>query len=331
MPPGPKAPSSARWPRSQAPREAVEAAIADIDGVLIANHNAPTQSIVSGSRAGVATASAQLAKAGYDVDRDPGRRGLPFQPWSSRRSAQLAALIDATPWQPVRVPVYSNTTARPHAAEVAKTRKQMAEHLVRPVEFVSEIEAMYQDGARVFLEVGPKAILSRLTAKILAERPHQAISIDEGGGLAGLLGALGQLACAGIAVDLAPLFDRRVLPRSATRISCESLVPTNALPKHAWMLNGSYARRADEPQRQIGVTLEQASAQQLRRRSRRLGPRRSRPRPCGRRAPPPLSPRRHPRPGHGARPRPEPCRSRVQARRAGWISDDPRRAEATRP
>ena len=35
----------------QAPREEVEAAIADIDGVLIANHNAPTQSIISGSRA----------------------------------------------------------------------------------------------------------------------------------------------------------------------------------------------------------------------------------------------------------------------------------------
>ena len=100
-----------------------------------------------------------------------------------------------------------------------KTRKQMAEHLVRPVEFVAEIEAMYQDGARVFVEVGPKAILSRLTAKILAERPHRAISIDDGGGLAGLLGALGQLACAGVAVDLRPLFDRRVVPRSATRIS----------------------------------------------------------------------------------------------------------------
>ena len=135
----------------------------------------------------------------------------------------------------------------------------MAEHLVRPVEFVSEIEAMYQDGARVFLEVGPKAILSRLTAKILAERPHQAISIDDGGGLAGLLGALGQLACAGIAVDLRPLFDRRSC-RVGNPDQLESLVPANALPKHAWLLNGSYARRADEPQRQIGVTLEQASA-----------------------------------------------------------------------
>lgn len=244
----------------QAPREAVEAAIADIDGVLIANHNAPTQSIISGSRAGVATASAQLAKAGYDVTEISVAAAF-HSSLVKPAQRELAALIDAMPWKPVRVPVYSNTTARPHAADVAKTRKQMAEHLVRPVEFVSEIEAMYQDGARVFLEVGPKAILSRLTAKILAERPHQAISIDEGGGLAGLLGALGQLACAGIAVDLRLLFERRSC-RIGNPDQLESLVPTSALPKHAWMLNGSYARRADEPQRQIGVTLEQVSAQQ---------------------------------------------------------------------
>ena len=242
----------------QAPREAVEAAIADIDDVLIANHNAPAQSIISGSRAGVATASAQLAKAGHDVTEIPVAAAFHS---SLVRPAQreLAALIDATPWEPVRVPVYSNTTARPHAAEVAKTRKQMAEHLVRPVEFVSEIEAMYQDGARVFLEVGPKAILGRLTAKILAERPHQAISIDDGGGLAGLLGALGQLAVAGIALDLRPLFDRRGC-RLADPERIETLLPDNDLPKHAWMLNGSGARRADHPVRQIGMTLEQASA-----------------------------------------------------------------------
>ena len=244
----------------QAPRDAVEAAIADIDGVLIANHNAPAQSIISGSRAGVATASAQLAKAGHDVTEIPVAAAF-HSSLVKPAQRELAALIDATPWKQVRVPVYSNTTARPHAAEVAKTRKQMAEHLVRPVEFVSEIEAMYQDGARVFLEVGPKAILSRLTTKILAERPHQAISIDDGGGLAGLLGALGQLAAAGIPLELRPLFDRRRC-RIGDPDRIETLLPANALPKHAWMLNGSYARRADEPVRQIGMTLEQASAPQ---------------------------------------------------------------------
>ena len=68
----------------QAPRDAVEAAIADIDGVLIANHNAPTQSIISGSRAH-RDRPAQLAKAGTTSPRS-GRRAF-IRAWSSRRSA----------------------------------------------------------------------------------------------------------------------------------------------------------------------------------------------------------------------------------------------------
>ena len=283
----------------QAPREAVEAAIADIDGVLIANHNAPAQSIISGSRAGVATASAQLAKAGYDVTEIPVAAAF-HSALVKPAQRELAALIDATPWQPVRVPVYSNTTARPHAAEVAKTRKQMAEHLVRPVEFVSEIEAMYQDGARVFLEVGPKAILSRLTAKILAERPHQAISIDEGGGLAGLLGALGQLACAGIAVDLRPLFDRRVLPRrqpGSARVAGDGERLAQACLDAQRQLCAPCRRAAAADRRDARAGQRTASFAANRGASGRAG--RGLDRAAGERRHA-LSPRRHPRPGRGS-------------------------------
>ena len=80
--------------------------------------------------------------------------------------------------------------------DVAEVRQQMAEHLVRPVEFAAEIEAMHADGARVFLEVGPKSVLSRLASKILDGRPHVAIALDDGTGLGGLLNGLAQLACA---------------------------------------------------------------------------------------------------------------------------------------
>lgn len=112
-------------------------------------------------------------------------------------------------WQPCRIPVYSNTTAKPHAAEVSITKKLMAEHLVNSVEFVSEIESMYQDGARIFLELGPKSVLSKLTDKILTNQPHKAISFDDGNGLSGMLNALGQLICAGIKLNVMKLFTHR--------------------------------------------------------------------------------------------------------------------------
>jgi acyl transferase domain-containing protein len=242
----------------QAKREAVEEAIADIDGVVIANHNAPMQTIISGPHAGVKAAAALLAKAGIDVTEIPVAAAFHS---SLVRPAQaaLAQMIDATDWQPCHVPVYSNTTARAHSADVAQTKRQMAEHLVRPVEFVAEIEAMYHDGAHVFLEVGPKAVLSRLTSKILDSRAHVAIALDDGTGLPGLLDALGALMCAGIEIDPSRLFEGRGCTLGDPA-KLDSLKHVVSVPKHAWMLNGSCARRAADPVRQMGVTVEQLAA-----------------------------------------------------------------------
>ena len=242
----------------QALRKDVEEAIADIDGVIIANHNAPMQSILSGTRAAVQAAVDKLLGAGFDVTEIPVAAAF-HSSLVKPAQAALTDLIEATPWANGVVPVYSNTTARAHAADVARTKRQMAEHLVRPVEFVAEIEAMHKDGARIFVEVGPKSVLTRLTSKILDGQPHLAVAIDDGTGLHGLLNAFAQLICAGVSLDVAKLFDGRdCLAVAANKM--QTLKRAEAVPKHAWMLNGSGARRASDPVKQIGVTLEQAAA-----------------------------------------------------------------------
>lgn len=242
-----------------APRSIVEDAIADIAGVTIANHNAPAQCIVSGTRAGVQAACAKLSGVGIEATEIPVAAAFHSTLVKPAQEA-LSRLIETTAWAPTRLPVYSNSTARPHVADVARVKRQMAEHLVQPVEFVAEIEAMYGDGARVFVEVGPKAVLARLTGRILEGRPHVAVAIDDGTGLPGLLGGLGQLLCAGVALDLDALYARRSC-RVGDPEQPASLAAVAAISKHAWMLNGSGARRAVDPVRQVGVTLEQAQAQ----------------------------------------------------------------------
>ena len=59
-------------------------------------------------------------------------------------------------------PVYSNLDAAPHPALPADDRRASGDHLASPVRFGEMIEAMYRDGARVFVEVGP------------GSRPHSA-------------------------------------------------------------------------------------------------------------------------------------------------------------
>lgn len=239
-------------------REVVEEAIADIDDVLIANHNAPLQSIISGTHAAVKAAAEKLRKQGVEVTEIA--VAAAFHSSLVRPAQQaLSEMIDAMAWAPLRTPVYSNSSARPHAADVARVRRQMAEHLVSPVEFVAEIEAMHNDGARIFVEVGPKNVLTRLASRILEGKPHVAVAIDDGSGLNGLLGGIGQLLCAGVELDLAPLYARRDC-RIGDPADPASLLRIEPVPKHAWMLNGSGPRRASEPVRQIGMTLEQVQA-----------------------------------------------------------------------
>ncbi|MBI3156615.1 MAG: SDR family NAD(P)-dependent oxidoreductase [Burkholderiales bacterium] len=242
-----------------ATRKVVEDAIADIDGVIIANHNAPAQCILSGSHDAVRAASARLERDGVELSAIP--VAAAFHSALVRPAQEpLAALIDATPWAPQGLPVYSNTTARAHAADPARVRKQMAEHLVRPVEWVAQVEALAADGARIFVEVGPRPVLSRLVGRILDGQAHVAVALDDGsGGLAGLLGGIAQLLCAGVSLDLGRLYARRDC-RIGDAGQPSSLSRAEPLSPHAWMLNGSGARRASAPMRQIGVTLEQAQA-----------------------------------------------------------------------
>jgi hypothetical protein len=66
------------------------------------------------------------------------------------------------------------------------------------------------------------------------------------------------LLCAGAGLDVAALFKGREC-RTADPAKLASLKVSKLVPRTAWLLNGGSARRAGEPPRQIGVTLEQAA------------------------------------------------------------------------
>ena len=81
------------------------------------------------------------------------------------------------------------------AAVLSKLAPQMASS----VEWTSQINTMYDGGARIFLEVGPKRALTVFASQILEGK--QAIPVmtnhPKAGGIATFLAALGTLALAG--------------------------------------------------------------------------------------------------------------------------------------
>ena len=104
--------------------------------------------------------------------------------------------------------MYSNTTAAAHELDPDALRVTLADQLASPVRFVEMIEAMYEAGARRFVEVGPGSVLTGLVGRILGERPHLAVSLDRKGrdGIDSLFAGLGRLAASGVGLDFAPLW-----------------------------------------------------------------------------------------------------------------------------
>lgn len=238
---------------ARADRADLEKAIEGIEGVLVANHNAPQQSILSGTREGIEAAAKACEAAGIKVQPIP--VGAAFHsPIVAPAGERLGAFIDKMDLGQMAFPVYANLTAKPYDAPVAEV---LAKQLASPVEFVSQIEAMYGDGARVFLSLGPKGSHAGMVRQILEGRDHRAITTDDDqGGIKGLLGAIGALLAEGVSLDLGRLFAGR---------NCQAVplkgpvAPEAELPKHLWLLNGSGARPVGSPPLPV-LTLEEIEA-----------------------------------------------------------------------
>ncbi|MEU0537274.1 SDR family NAD(P)-dependent oxidoreductase [Amycolatopsis tolypomycina] len=205
--------------------------------VVLANHNSPKQTVISGPTADVEAAVGQLRAAGLGAKR--------IQVACAFHSSLVAPAgetfgraLDAIGVVRPTVPVYGNRTAAPYPESPHAIRGELAAQLGAPVRFVEQIEAMYAAGARVFVEAGPGAVLAKQVAAILGDRPHRTVGFEQPGrrGLPGFLGALAQLAVSGVGVETGWLFRGRDAVDAST-------APRPKRP--GWTVDGHLIRAAD--------------------------------------------------------------------------------------
>ncbi|MGQ4429249.1 MULTISPECIES: SDR family NAD(P)-dependent oxidoreductase [unclassified Streptomyces] len=206
------------------------------DSVVIANRNSPRQTVISGPTEAVATAIRLLREAGLGAKRIPVACAFhsPLVAGAGERFAQsLAQRRVRTP----EFPVWSNRTAAPYADDAEAVRSELSAQIGSPVGFVAEIEAMYEAGARIFVEAGPGSVLTRLVGQILGDRPHRTVACEphQNSGLRGWLDALAQLAVAGLPVRTAWLFNGRDAVDAAR-------TPVPSRP--GWTVDGQLVRTA---------------------------------------------------------------------------------------
>ncbi|WP_407288629.1 SDR family NAD(P)-dependent oxidoreductase [Streptomyces sp. BP-8] len=203
--------------------------------VVVANHNAPEQSVISGPADAVEQAVAALCAAGVEARRIQVACAF-HSPRLEPAGEELAEELRATRLSATAFPVWSGATARPYGREAAAIRDTLAGQVAAPVRFVDQIEDMYAAGVRTFVEAGPGRVLTGLVGRILGERPHTAVALDVPGepGLARLPRVLARLAAAGVPVDPEALF------RGRTRA-----LPEDAPRRPGWLVDGHLVRTAD--------------------------------------------------------------------------------------
>lgn len=74
--------------------------------------------------------------------------------------------------------VYSCALAEKLPTKVKPVRSETAERWAKPVRFRETIEKMYADGYRVFLEVGPRGLMTTAVEDTLKGREHAAIALN---------------------------------------------------------------------------------------------------------------------------------------------------------
>jgi acyl transferase domain-containing protein len=211
-------------------RDEIAAALAGHE-VTLANLNAPTQVVISGTTPAVEAAVAAAEEKGLSARRLQVACAFHSPVVAGANDLFARTLADKKVYTP-RLPVWSNRTAEPYPTEPDLIREEMATQISSAVRFSDQVAAMYAAGARVFIEAGPGRVLTGLVDATLDERPHLAVACDGPAGqrLRAFLITLAQLACAGVPVDLSWLFHSRIEPAP----------PTDTRPR--WSVNGHLIR-----------------------------------------------------------------------------------------
>ncbi|QHS12831.1 type I polyketide synthase [Shewanella sp. Arc9-LZ] len=150
--------------------EKLEQCISAFEGVKVANYNAPTQLVIAGP-----TASCTLAAQAITTELGFKAIALPvsgaFHTLLVAHAQQpFAAAINKIKFAKPKLSLYANGTGKAHPNDPKAIQAAFSEHMLQSVRFSEQLNAMYDAGARVFVEFGPKNILQKLVEATLGNK-----------------------------------------------------------------------------------------------------------------------------------------------------------------
>lgn len=167
----------------------IVAGVQDRGSLAVANHNSAEQVVISGEEAALAAAAARV--------KEQGGKAIPLKvsgAWHSELIAGAVAdfsqAMDRVSFQAPHTPLLFNVTAA-EEQDPAAIRAIMARQIASTVRWYEIIQRLMAAEVRVFVEVGPKNVLSGLLKKIIPEEyQHRCFQFDTPEGLDRMLAEL---------------------------------------------------------------------------------------------------------------------------------------------
>jgi acyl transferase domain-containing protein/NAD(P)-dependent dehydrogenase (short-subunit alcohol dehydrogenase family) len=213
-----------------APLEEIERILKTVTGyVVIANVNSNRQAVIGGASKPVEQAMEAFQKAGYDVSALSVSHAFHTTIVASA-SEPLRRVLQRLHLASPRLPIVANTNGEfyPTGRDVVPQMLDiLAEQVAAPVQFVKGLRTLYEAGARVFVEVGPKKALQGFAEDVLGER-GDVVALFTNHPKVGDIPAFNQALCCLYAAGLGrgtPGAARQTVPASVPAVSALPEVP----------------------------------------------------------------------------------------------------------
>ncbi|MDY6038876.1 MAG: beta-ketoacyl synthase N-terminal-like domain-containing protein, partial [Elusimicrobiaceae bacterium] len=153
-----------------APVERVEPELVRISGyVAVANKNCPTQTVIAGASKSIDDAIKMFTDMGIQAVQIPVSHAFhsaivrPAMP-------QYRAFLDTLKFNAPTMPITTNVTAEFYPSDPEKIKDLMVTQISHSVEWIKQLQTTYDSGVRLFVECGPKRVLSALASNTLSDK-----------------------------------------------------------------------------------------------------------------------------------------------------------------
>lgn len=192
-------------------REKLDSIIDSLGGMALVTRDQAAELFTACARAEVAADfEAGVEKAGGSLHRLPINQ--PFHtPWVEPFIPELKAFYNDIAFSEPDVPIYSFITAAPLEGPASGWGPQATAQWSHPTRIRDTINRLYDDGFRVFLELGARGSLSACVASVLRRKPHVALAANSSHrpDIIQVCHAIASLAAHGLDIDVSPLFAGR--------------------------------------------------------------------------------------------------------------------------